>query len=226
MVLEIIQTLVLTVVVIYLILQRTNNLSAKRGKIVIDSCGLIDGRIGELISRQLITEQIVLPSFVLDELQLLADKKDVYKRERGRYGLEMARQLQEEVSVLVDKTKKASTQTVDDALLGLAKKYNARLYTTDFNLQKRAEIEEIRVFNLNSVAEVLRPATLPGETMKVTIAKRGEGRGQGVGHLPDGTMVIIEEGAKLTGKTVEVVVTKLHQTASGRMMFTRLKRQS
>lgn len=197
-------------------------------KIIIDSCGLIDGRIVELVESGFTADEIVVPQFVLRELQLLADGSDSQKRARARFGLDVAQQLQDAglVAVRVDQSALASVVTTDDKLIALSKKLRAQLYTTDYNLSKVASLEGVHVLNVNDLAQRLRPMTLPGEHVSVKILQSGSNRNQGVGYLEDGTMVVVDGAAKYTDKTVTVEVERMHQTVAGRMIFARLSSKS
>ncbi len=200
-------------------------ISAESRSAVIDSCGLIDGRIIDLAKSGFITDKLIVPEVVLRELQLLADGKDSHKRERARYGLDVVKELQANKysEVIIDRTTKHGMKT-DDILIEITKKLNAGLYTTDYNLSKLAEIEGIRVLNVNELAQQLRPIALPGEIVRVKIMQKGSGPGQGVGYLDDGTMVVIEGAVKLKGKLVKGEVAKVHQTVAGKMIFANLIR--
>ncbi len=200
-------------------------LSGKRPRLILDSCALIDGRIVEIAASGFLSGELVIPQFILNELQLLADGNDSHKRERARFGLDIAHQLQDAgpLKVVVDPTPFPEANAVDDKLIALAKKLGARLYTTDFNLGKVAAVEGVRVLNVNDLAQRLRPVTLPGEVVDVKIVQKGSGREQGVGYLEDGTMIVVENGAGLVGHTAEVVVTRMHQTVAGKMVFGQAK---
>ncbi|MBW3568960.1 TRAM domain-containing protein [Candidatus Parcubacteria bacterium] len=198
---------------------KNNSKSAR--KIILDSCGLIDGRIVELVSAGFTPSQIVIPQFILKELQLLADGNDSHKRARARFGLDVAKRLQtiNTAEVTINRQDFYGLRATDDKLVELAKKISADLYTTDYNLNKVANVEGVRVLNVNELALSLRPLVLPGESIKVKIVQKGSGRGQGVGYLDDGTMVVVDNAIKLIGKTVEVQVDRYHQTESGKMLF-------
>lgn len=190
-------------------------------KMIVDSCGLIDGRIVELASAGFTPSEIIIPQFILRELQMLADGNDSYKRERARFGLDVARKLQtiNTTNVIVNRENFPNIKTTDDKLVLLARKLSADLYTIDYNLNKVASVEGVRVLNINELALSLRPHVLPGEKKKVKIVQKGSGRGQGVGYLDDGTMVVVENASRLVGKTVEVEASRYHQTESGKMIF-------
>ncbi len=194
-------------------------------KLILDSCALIDGRIAEIVRTGFMADELIVPQFILNELQLLADGNDSHKRERARYGLDIAHELQDSapMRVTVDRTLLPGAETADDKLVVLAKKMNAELYTTDYNLSKVAAVEGVKVLNVNELAQSLRPITLPGETLNIRILQKGSNRNQGVGYLEDGTMIVIEGGARLVGQTVPVVVTRMHQTVAGKMVFGQTK---
>lgn len=193
----------------------------KSQKLILDSCALIDGRILDLSQSGLLTSDLVVPDFVVHELQLLADGADARKRERARYGLEVIKDLQalNNSKLSVNSNTMQGNLPTDDKLVVLAKRLNAQLYTTDFNLQKVAEIGGITVLNVNDLAQKLRPIALPGEKKILKLIQKGNSPKQGVGYLEDGTMLVVENGARALGKVVEVEVTGMHQTVSGKMLF-------
>jgi uncharacterized protein YacL len=190
-------------------------------KVILDTCALIDGRIAELSHAGFVPEELIVPEFVLHELQLLADGADPHKRERARFGLDVVQELQDSssVAVIIDHSQIPEKHAIDDKLVALAKRLNARLYTTDYNLNKVAEIEGVRVMNVNELAQQLRPTALPGEHKTVKIVQKGSSAKQGVGYLDDGTMIVVEDAAGLVGKSVSVEVTRTHQTVAGKMLF-------
>jgi uncharacterized protein YacL len=196
-------------------------IAGKRRKLVLDSCALIDGRIVEIIGSSFLADDLIVPQFILNELQLLADGNDSHKRERARFGLDIAHQLQDSapVKVIVDRTVFPDVKATDDKLVALAKKLHANLYTTDYNLGKVAAIKGVKVLNVNELAQGLRPITLPGETLTIKIIQRGSNREQGVGYLDDGTMIVVDNAARFVGKAVPVTVTRMHQTVAGKMVF-------
>lgn len=195
-------------------------------KIILDSCALIDGRIAEIVRTGFVADELIIPQFVLSELQLLADGGDSHKRERARYGLDIAHELQDAapMKVVIDRSDLKGVQATDDKLVALAKKVRAQLYTTDYNLSKVAAVEGVKVLNVNELSHALRPITLPGENLKIKIIQKGSGRDQGVGYLDDGTMIVIEGGARFVGREVPVVVTRMHQTVAGKMVFGQVRR--
>lgn len=196
-------------------------LKSHKRKVILDSCTLIDGRIVDLIRTGFVADELVIPKFILSELQLLADGNDVHKRERARFGLEIAAELREYawVDLTVDETKFPNVPAVDDRLVALAKKLNAVLCTTDYNLNKVASVEGIKVLNINDLAQSLRPSVLPGEKIEVKVMQKGSNPQQGVGYLEDGTMIVIEGAAKAIGTTVPVTADRMHQTVAGKMVF-------
>jgi uncharacterized protein YacL len=196
-------------------------LFGRQRKLILDSCALIDGRIVEIVRAGCVAEELVIPQFVLNELQLLADGNDSHKRERARYGLDIAHELQDSapMRVTIDRTVFNDISATDDKLVALAKRTRAQLYTTDYNLSKVAAVEGVQVLNVNELAHSLRPITLPGETLTIKILQKGSNRDQGVGYLDDGTMIVIEGAARLVGREVPVTVTRMHQTVAGKMVF-------
>ncbi|MCC7205650.1 MAG: TRAM domain-containing protein [Phycisphaeraceae bacterium] len=189
---------------------------------VLDTSILIDGRILDLIGSNILQGSLIVPQFILTELQAVADSADKLKRARGRRGLEVLQKLQSNgrVEVALDNSD-AEGATVDQKLVSLAQQLQARVMTNDFNLAKIADVRGVEVINLNELAKAMRPVALPGETLTVTVVKPGEGPGQGVGYLEDGTMVVIEEARSAIGKPVDIQVTSSIQTSAGRMIFGR-----
>ena len=227
-----IQTLLLLFIAGFLVMQNKdkfgNLFGASKRKVILDSCALIDGRVVELVRSGFIADQLVIPQFVLNELQLLADGNDGHKRERARFGLDIAHELQDtafEANVLIDRTPFPEVPATDDKLIHLAKKLEAYLYTTDYNLAKVAAIEAVGVLNVNELSQAIRPIALPGETLKIKIVQKGSNPNQGVGYLEDGTMIVVEGGARYTGKIVDVTVTRMHQTVAGKMVFGQVREQ-
>lgn len=198
--------------------------SGSRRKIILDSCALIDGRIVELVRTGFVADELVIPKFILSELQLLADGNDSHKRERARFGLEIAAELQEYVwaRVKISEINFPGVPATDDKLVKLAKKLRGVLCTTDYNLNKVAAVEGIRTLNVNDLAQSLRPVTLPGEEIRVKIIQKGNNSDQGVGYLEDGTMIVVEGAARAIGSTVSVSVDRMHQTVAGKMVFAHL----
>lgn len=197
------------------------------GGVVLDSCALIDGRIQEVISAGFVDGDIVVPQFVLRELQMLADGSDTHKRARARYGLEVAEQLRQAHSkrFVLDESIRIAEAT-DELLIKLAKKRGSKLCTTDYNLNKVAAVEGVVVLNVNELSQSLRPTYMPGDEREVKILQKGESRGQGVGYLDDGTMVVVEHGAKYIGTKQTVVIERSLQTVAGKMSFAHLKKRN
>lgn len=228
---EILQLLLLVGIIVLLVRAKGGNdlksLLNKPNKIILDSCALIDGRIAEIVRTGFVQSELVIPQFILSELQLLADGNDSHKRERARYGLDIAHELQDGASakVTIDRTLLPGVETTDDKLVVLAKKLGAQLYTTDYNLSKVATVEGVQVLNVNELSHSLRPIALPGETLNIKIVQRGSNREQGVGYMEDGTMIVIEGAARYVGREVPVSVTRMHQTVAGKMVFGQVKEQ-
>ena len=197
----------------------------KNNKIVlIDTSILIDGRFLAVAKTGFINYSIRIPRSVIGELQLLADGGDDEKRTRARYGLDIAYSLQDlenlDVKLLQDST--TASEGVDNRLLQLAKEYNGTIMTADYNLNKVAKVEGVEVLNINELVQSVRGSYLPGEKLMIEIIGNGSEKKQGVGHLPDGTMVVVENGESLIGSTVEVEFIRTLQTAAGKMMFAKL----
>jgi len=192
---------------------------------ILDTSIIIDGRIADICESHFIEGKIVIPKFVLAELQQIADSADPLKRNRGRRGLEILRrmQLRKDLEVSVDEQQFGDPDDVDGNLVKLARLRSGRIVTNDFNLNKVAELHGIKVLNVNQLANALRPVVLPSEEISVRITKRGKEPDQGVGYLDDGTMVVIEGGSGLLNRTVDVVITSVLQTSVGRMIFGRIK---
>ena len=192
--------------------------------VVLDTSGIIDGRIIEIARAGFVPQNIVVPQFVIAELQFLADHGDTHKRERARYGLDIIRELQDvrRVDVNISREKFEHIREVDDKLVALAKQYGALLYTTDFNLNKVAQIEGVHVLNVNELAHALRPNLLPGERVSIKLTQVGQDKTQGVGYLNDGTMVVVEQASRYIGQQVQATCTRILQTQAGKMMFATL----
>lgn len=191
-------------------------------QVITDTSGLIDGRIVAIAKAGFIPQLVIVPRFVVAELQFLADNGDSHKRERARFGLDVIRELQElrMLEVVVARDDFPKVQEVDDKLIALAKRYEgAMLYTTDYNLNKVAQIEGIHVLNVNELAHALRPPLLPGEKVEVKLTQTGQDKTQGVGYLEDGTMIVVERGASKIGQRVWVECSRMLQTQAGKMMF-------
>lgn len=222
---DIIQTSLLLIIAAVLLYRQSDwNFPGRTKKLILDSCALIDGRIIELVNAGFIHGELIIPRFILKELQLLADGNDSQKRERARFGLDVANTLQANSNskVTISTQDFPKVKATDDKLVLLAKKFSADLYTTDYNLNKVATVEGVKVLNINELALTMRPLILPGEKRQVKIVQKGSGRNQGVGYLEDGTMVVVESANRLIGKTVDVEVVRYHQTESGKMIFAQI----
>ncbi len=192
--------------------------------LVLDASALIDGRIADVIDTRILDADLVVPQFVLHEVQEVADSRDKMRRTRGRRGLDVLSKLQNnphvDVRVREDEPDEEG-HSGDHRLVEIAKKINGRIVTGDFNLNKVASLQGVAVVNLNDVANALKPRFLPGERLKVAVIKEGESAGQGVGYLDDGTMVVVEQTAHLIGQTIDLIVTSVLQSSAGRMIFGR-----
>jgi len=192
---------------------------------VIDTSAIIDGRIADVFETKFLSGPIIVGRFILKELQDIADSSDAMRRARGRRGLDILARLQDhpDIQVKVYEKDYPEVKDTDGKLVLLARELDGKIITTDFNLNKVASLQGVTVLNVNDLANALKPAVLPGEGMVIYIAKEGKEKEQGVGYLDDGTMVVIEEGRRLVGKKVEVMVSSVLQTSAGRMIFTKLK---
>ncbi len=192
---------------------------------ILDTSVIIDGRIADISDTGFLQGNLIVPRFVLDELQYIADSSDSMKRSRGRRGLDILNRMQRSVGVNIEISDQdfPKLKGVDAKLVALAKKINAKIVTNDFNLNKVAELQGIRILNVNELANALKPVVLPGETMTVKIIKEGKETGQGVAYLDDGTMIVVDNAQKHQGSNVEVLVTSVLQTTAGRMIFSELK---
>ncbi len=188
--------------------------------VLLDTSVIVDGRVLDIIHTQVMQGTLIVPRFVLNELQQIADSADKLKRARGRRGLDMLQKLQENqvIEVVIDDAE-AEGADVDQKLISLAQKIRGRVMTNDFNLNKVATLRGVDVINLNDLAKALRPVVLPGEHLHVKLVKGGEGPTQGVGYLDDGTMVVVEYGKSHLGQHVDLIVTSTLQTSAGRMIF-------
>jgi uncharacterized protein YacL len=189
--------------------------------IVVDTSAIIDGRIAEIVDSGFIYGTLVVPRFVLEELQHIADSPDTLRRARGRRGLDILARMQKDsptpVQIVEDVVPEASE--VDAKLVALAKSRSKTILTNDFNLNRVAELQGVRVMNVNSLANAVKPAVLPGEELRVKVIQEGKEAGQGVGFLDDGTMIVVEGGARFIDKELDVAVTRVLQTVAGRMIF-------
>ena len=196
--------------------------------LVLDTSVIIDGRIADVADTRIIDQPLIIPRFVLQELQGIADSSDKLRRNRGRRGLDILNRLQKSTGVEVrihdaELAELNGVREVDQRLVILSKHLGGKVVTNDYNLNKIAKLQGVEVINLNDLANALKPIVLPGETLVVKLMKRGEEQGQGVGYLDDGTMIVVEQGASRMGETVRMVVTSVLQTSAGRMIFGRLE---
>jgi uncharacterized protein YacL len=202
--------------------------SVGRSYKILDTSVIIDGRITDLCDTGFIEGTLLVPQFVLKELQLVADSSDGLKRQRGRRGLDVLNHLQKtsQVSVVISEIDFPEIKDVDSKLIELTKQLDGKLLTNDVNLNKVARLHGLAVLNINELANALRPIVLPGESMKVFILKEGKERDQGVGYLDDGTMVVVDNSRRMIGQNVDVTVTSVLQTTVGKMIFGRYNEES
>jgi uncharacterized protein YacL len=197
---------------------------------VLDTSVVIDGRIADVVETRIVDNQLVMPQFVIAELQAIADSSDKLRRNRGRRGLDILNKLRSDPKVdlmIYDRElPEFAGQTVDQKLVLLAKHLEGKVVTNDYNLNKVAKLHDVGVINLNDIANSLKPVFLPGEHVEVRIVKAGEEAGQGVGYLEDGTMVVIEGGREHVGENIAAAVTSVLQTSAGRMVFGRYERRA
>jgi len=192
---------------------------------ILDTSVIIDGRIADICQTGFLEGTIVIPQFVLEELQHIADSSDVLKRNRGRRGLDILNRIQKELAIKVEiyEGDFEEISEVDSKLVKLAKVTNGILVTNDFNLNKVCELQNVFVLNINDLANAVKPVVLPGEELTVQVIKDGKEYHQGVAYLDDGTMIVVEEGREYIGKRIEVLVTSVLQTSAGRMIFAKPK---
>lgn len=198
--------------------------SGSRAK-VLDTSVIIDGRIADVEKIGFLEGPLVVPTFVLEELQHIADSSDSLKRTRGRRGLDALKRMQEEGSteIIISEEKYPDIPEVDSKILKMAKDLDGLIVTTDYNLNKVATVQGIGVLNMNDLANAVKPVVIPGEDMEVTIVKEGNQANQGLGYLDDGTMIVVENGADLIGESVDCLVTSVLQTSAGKMIFAKPK---
>ncbi|HET6674044.1 MAG TPA: PIN domain-containing protein [Nitrospiraceae bacterium] len=195
---------------------------------LLDTSVIIDGRVADLCETGFLEGTFLVPHFILNELQHIADSSDSLKRARGRRGLDILNKIQKmgELDVRIIEEDFPQVKEVDAKLVVLAKKVGARIITNDLNLNKVAELQGVRVLNINELCNALRPIVLPGETIRVFVLKEGKEAGQGVAYLDDGTMIVVDNARRCIGRNVDVIVTSVLQTTAGRMIFTRLKEEA
>jgi uncharacterized protein YacL len=189
--------------------------------ILVDTSAIIDGRIGDIVESGFLLGTLVVPRFVLEEIQRIADSPDTLRRNRGRRGLEILNRMQKDAGtpVIVVDDDAPEIAEVDAKLVAVAKRFSHAVLTNDFNLNRVAELQGVRVLNINHLANAVKPALLPGEELRVHVIQAGKEAGQGVGFLDDGTMIVVEGGARLIDTVVDVAVTRVLQTVAGRMVF-------
>ncbi len=195
---------------------------------ILDTSVIIDGRVADLCETGFMEGTFLVPQFILQELQHIADSSDSLKRARGRRGLDVLNKIQKmvDVDVRIIEDDFAHVKDVDSKIVVLAKKIGAKVITNDLNLNKVAELQGVRVLNINELCNALKPIVLPGETIRVFVLKEGKEAGQGVAYLDDGTMIVVDNAKRCIGRNVDVVVTSVLQTTAGRMIFTRLKEEN
>jgi len=206
---------------------RTSGEIKSRNKIL-DSSVIIDGRIADIVDTEFLDGKFLIPRFVLQEVQYIADAQDPLKRQRGRRGLEVLQRIQQKLGSRAEivETDYPHIKSVDEKLVEMGKEMNAAVVTNDYNLNKVAKLQGVEILNINDLSNAVKPVVLPGEGLTVKVIKEGKEHGQGIGYLEDGTMIVVEGGRSAMGQTVEVVVTSVLQTAAGRMIFTKRQNNS
>jgi uncharacterized protein YacL len=204
-------------------LKQVPNQSTDTAAVLLDTSVIIDGRIADIARTGFVSGPMLVPSFVLNELQHIADSSDGLRRQRGRRGLDILNRLQKDptISFRISDLDVEGIRSVDDKLVVLAKQLGSQILTNDYNLNRVAELQGVSVLNINELANAVKAVFLPGETLEVNVIQEGKEAGQGVGYLDDGTMVVIEEGKDYIDNLIPVTVTKVLQTAAGRMIFAR-----
>jgi uncharacterized protein YacL len=191
------------------------------GRILVDTSAIIDGRIADIARTGFIPGRLLIPRFVLNELQYVSDSADNLRRQRGRRGMEVLSELQKDpaIPVTITDIDVEGVREVDERLIVLARQLNCPILTNDYNLNRVAELQGVSILNINELANAVKAILLPGESLEMKIIQEGKEYGQGVGYMEDGTMVVVENGHKFIGKTIPITVTKVLQTAAGRMIF-------
>jgi uncharacterized protein YacL len=197
----------------------------KTHEIVVDTSVLIDGRLADIAKTGFLTGRLVIPRIILSELQNIADSDNPMRRAKGRRGLDVIQDIKKNTRVKVETVSDDAPEhdAVDVKLIHIAKARGADVLTTDYNLNKVAKIEGVRVLNINELSQALRPVILPGEEMEIKIVQAGKEQNQGVGYLPDGTMIVVEQGDRLVGQNIQIVIKRILQTAAGKMFFATIK---
>ena len=190
---------------------------------MLDTSAIVDGRITDITKAGFLEGTLLVPRFVLNELQQIADSADALKRNRGRRGLDVLHNLRNDPGIQIS-DKDYDEVGVDGKLIKLSQEINGALITTDFNLNKVASVQGVRVLNINELANAVKQVVLPGETLEVSILKEGKESGQGIAYLDDGTMIVVEDGRKHIGELAQIEVTSVIQTVAGKMIFGRTRR--
>lgn len=192
---------------------------------ILDTSVIIDGRIAEVFEVGFIEGEVVVPVFVLVELQHIADSQDSLRRQKGRRGLDIIQQIKqnERIHLTISDTDYEDISEVDSKLIRMAKETSGTVVTTDYNLNKLASVQGVRVLNINELANAMKPVVIPGEEMTITVIKDGKEYNQGLAYLDDGTMIVVENGKRHIGSTIEVLVTSILQTSAGKMIFAKPK---
>jgi uncharacterized protein YacL len=206
-------------------IRKRQGLTGQAAPKILDTSVIIDGRISDITRSGFLEGDLIVPGFVLEELQHIADSSDVLKRNRGRRGLDILNKIQKEPysTVRILEQDYEDVTEVDTKLVKLAKELNGKVVTNDYNLNKVCELHGVPVLNINELANSVKPVVLPGEELKVNVIKDGKEQGQGVAYLDDGTMIVVDGGRRYIGQTVGVLVTSVLQTAAGRMIFAKPK---
>ncbi|MDP7135166.1 MAG: PIN domain-containing protein, partial [Planctomycetota bacterium] len=194
--------------------------------LLLDTSAIVDGRVADLIETRFLDVPILIPRFVLDELQMVADSNDRQKRMRGRRGLDILNRLQNSPRISIqihEDNEDEDSMAVDSRLVAVAKRQGSRIITTDSPLEKIAQLEGIEVLNMNELANALRPVVIPGEDVQIPLVKPGESDGQAIGYLSDGTMVVVESGIDHIGSEADITISSVLQRDSGRILFGRMK---
>lgn len=198
----------------------------KENEIMVDTSVLIDGRISDIAKTGFVPGRLVVPKFILFELQNIADSSDDLRRQKGRRGLDVLGDLKKDANLKLESNPDNYDKEipVDEMLVKMAKSRKASVITNDYNLNKVAKVEGVEVLNINELAHAIRPVVIPGEEMELKVVQIGKEKNQGVGYLPDGTMIVVEKGDKLVGKNVNVTIKRVLQTAAGKMFFATVKK--
>jgi len=210
------------IIIPYVKLKRQGEIS---DLVILDTSAVIDGRILDVCKTNFLEAKIIVPRFVLKELQTIADSSDSIKRQRGKRGIEILQNIQREINITIQEEDFPEIHDVDTKLIRLAKLLEAKVVTVDYNLNRIATLQGVKILNINELSNALKAIVLPGESLEIKIIKEGKEYNQGVGYLEDGTMVVVENGRKLLGKTLSVAVTSILQTQAGKMIFAKTPAQ-